>query len=193
MKSSKRNFFILLAIPAAVFYGTSLVVSSTAVTVHERNDALQTGDYVRSLQLQLLKAVQEKQFAEAEMFFRRLNKLDKAPPMVQRLGSVALFNNGKLNEAETLLRNLLLQNPGDFICRNNYAAVLTVRERPQALGEFLRAFEESGGSDFVEKNMRYCAEKFKTELPRDIVKSAGRAPVFNGVPIDAVTFEEEKR
>ena len=193
MKSSKRNFLILLAIPGAIFYGTSLVVSSTAVPLQENAGALQAKNYLRSLQLQLLKAVQEKRFGEAEMFFRRIRKLDKAPPMVQRLGSVALYHNGKLNEAETLLRNLLVQNPKDFICRNNYAAVLAAKGRPQALNEFVRAWEDSEGSSFVERNLYRCAGKFKTSLPGDMKKSEGRTPVFTGVPVDAVTFEEEKR
>ena len=194
MKSSRRNFFILLFFPVAIFYGTSLVVSSTAVPVRENETTLQAKNYFRSLQLQLLQAVQERRFAEAEMFFRRINKLDKVPPMVQRLGSVALYHNGKLNEAEKLLRNLLLRNPGDFVCRNNYAMVLTAKERPQALAEFIRAGKDSGGSAFIEKNLRRCAAKFKVELPRSEESSKeGRSPVFTGVPVDAVIFGEEMK
>ncbi|MBE6385681.1 MAG: hypothetical protein E7048_08460 [Lentisphaerae bacterium] len=194
MKSSKRNFFILLALPAVIFYVTSLVVGFTEVPVRESAPQGQERGYLRSLKMQLLKAVQEKRFAEAEMFFRRIKKLDKnTSSMVQRLGSCALFYNGKLNEAETLLRNLLLRNPGDFICRNNYAVVLMVKNRPRAVEEFFRASEDSGGISGIEKNLRRSAEKFKVELPRSAVGSEDRNAVFSGTPADLIVFGEEKK
>ena len=194
MKSSKRNFFILLAVPIAVFYGSSLVVSTTAVPIQESKNSPREKQYLRSLQLQLLKAVQEKRFSEAEMFFRRISKMDKVSAMVQRLGSVALYHNGKLNECEKQLRNLLLRNPKDFICRNNYAMVLMAKKRPQALAEFVRACEDSRRSSFIEKNLLRCAGEFKAELPRGITGlTENTSPVFTGVPVDAIVFEEENK
>lgn len=194
MKSSSRNVLILFALPALVFYATSLVVSFTEIPVREDVAQRQEKRYLRSLKIQLLKAVQEKRFAEAEMFFRRIKKMDKnVSPMVLRLGSCALYYNGKLNDAETLLRNLLLRNPGDFICRNNYAAVLMKQGRIQAVGEFFRACEESGGITGIENNLRRCAEKFKTELPRNLAVSKNKNAVIPGESVDLIVFEEEKK
>lgn len=193
MKSSKRSFFILLALVLAIFYGTSLVVSSTIVPLHEKEAASPEKNYLRSLQLRLFEAVREKRFAEAEIYFRRINKSGTPSAMVRRLGSVALYRNGKLNEAEKLLHNLLLRNPSDFICRNNYAMALMARGQMQAVAELVKACKDSGRSPFIEKNLQRCAARFKVELPAAVKNPAEGAPLLTGVPVDAVTFEEEKK
>ena len=140
MKHSTRNLLILLTLFCLVLYGTSLVVGATVVPARKEVSQAHADLYRRNLQQQLLTLVKEKRFAEAEIVFRRVLKLDPRSRYIRRLGSVVLYRNGKYNEAEVLLRNMLLRAPGDFICRNNYAMVLTVKKQPRALKEFFKSF-----------------------------------------------------
>lgn len=193
MKSSKRNLLIQLAVLGAVFYGTSLVMSSTVIPRQIDNEELHKVKYVRQLQMQLLGHISEKRFNEAEITYRRIIKLDKNNRRVRRLGSVALFRNGKYTECAKELRSLLLSDPGDFISRNNYAMVLFKQNDPRAMSEFFRAWEESGHSAFVGENLRFCAGKFKMELSVKKDPSEDRSAFLGAVPIDGLKVEEEKK
>lgn len=193
MKSSKRNLLILLAVLGAIFYTTSLVMSSTVIPHQSGAGDLHKGKYVRQLQMQLLKLVSEKRFSEAEIIYRRLIKLDKNNRRVHRLGSVALFHNGKYNECGKVLRSLLLSDPGDFVSRNNYAMVLFRQNDPRAVGEFFRAWEESGHSSFVGENLRFCAGKFKMELSLKKEFSENKSAFLEAAPVDGLKVEEEKK
>ena len=192
MKNSRRNLFILLALLCLILYGTSLVVGATVVPARKGVSQEQANLYRRNQQQQLLTLVKEKRFAEAEIVFRRVLKLDPGNRYIRRLGSVVLYHNGKYNEAEVLLRNMLLRAPGDFICRNNYAMVLTVKKQPRALKEFFKAWQDSGGSPFIEENMRRSSKALNLELsPAGQVKKAGSA-YLETVPLDAICTGEEK-
>ena len=192
MKSSKRNLIILLSLLCLILYGTSLVVGSTVVP--SRKGVLQehAGLYQRNLQQKLLMLVKEKRFPEAEIVFRRLLKLDPRNRYIRRLGSLVLYHNEKYNEAEVLLRNMLLRNPGDFICRNNYAMVLTVKKQPRALKEFFKAWQDSGGSSFIETNMRRCAGIFKLDPPPANQTKKAESAYLETIPLDAICIGEEK-
>ena len=53
MKKSKRNLIFLAVILGAVFYGTSLVITSTAVPVRQGGEEELSGKYLRSLKVRI--------------------------------------------------------------------------------------------------------------------------------------------
>lgn len=191
MKDSKRNFIILSLLLVALFYGSSLVMSSTVVPPSETSDAETPEKYLRSLKMQLHDAVHKKRFHEAEVIFRRTLKLDPRNRMIRRLGSVVYYHNGKLNEAENLLRNLLLRNPGDFVCRNNYAMVLLAKKNPKAFNELKKAWLDSEGTPFILNNLKYCAKVFGQKLSPD--ENAEEDLLLAVPPVDAIAVDEEKK
>lgn len=189
MKIFRRNLLILTLLLVAVCGGTLLVISNTAVPMRNSETSEKKGDYLRALKLRLIELVGKKEFAEAEIVFRRLRKIEPENRFLLRLGSVVYFRNGKLNEAENLLRNLLLRTPGDHICRNNYGAVLLAKNRREALGELRRAWLDSGKAAFIGKNFQECAKRFKIKLPEELFRDDTASPP----PLDAVTLVEEKK
>ena len=193
MTSAKRNLLIQLAVLGGIFYCTSLVMSSTVIPQPGDSGEMHKVKYVRQLQMQLLDQVSGKRFNEAEVTYRRIIKLDKRNRRVRRLGSVALFHNGKYNECGKVLRSLLLSDPGDFVSRNNYAMVLFKQNDPRAMSEFFRAWEDSGHSTFVGENLRFCAGKFRMELALKKDPSEEKSAFLGAVPIDGLKVEEEKK
>ena len=189
IKNSKRNLVILGAVLCAVVYGTFLVTSSTTVPVREKNAVEKSAVYLRSLKRRLYVLVEKKQFVEAGIVFRRLWKLDPERNILC-LGSVVCYHNRKFNEAENLLRTLLLRNPGDFICRNNYAMVLAARDRIEAVRELEQAWRDSGKKGFIGKNLLYCAGLFKVQLPGSVSIDAA---ADLSAPPEAITAPEEKK
>ena len=194
MKKNKRNLIILSLILGVIFYGTSAVISFTVVPAHPKKSADTPERYLRSLKMELVKAVSGKRFHEAEVMYRRLAGIEKENRMIGRLGSVIYFRNGKLNEAENLLRNLLLRSPGDFVCRNNYGMVLMVKNNPAAFRELKKAWEDSGRSRFIEENLLRCAALFKVKFTPDekFENENDEAAFLEAPPLDAITLAEEK-
>ena len=190
MKSFQRNLLLLSLMLGAVCCGTLLVVSNTAVPVRHENTAENAGNYLRLLKLRLVELVQRGEFAEAEIVFRRIRKSDPHNRIVLRLGSVVYYRNGKFNDAENMLRNLLLRTPGDFICRNNYGMVLWAKERREAVVELRRAWLDSGKLFFIGKNFRQCAKHFNINLPDELFAGENKDSL---PPPDAVTLAEEKK
>ena len=189
MNNSKRNFLILGAALCVIVCGTVWVTSSTTVPVREKEGTEKSAAYLRSQELRLRELIDKKQFAEAEIVFRRLRKLSSRRSILQ-LGSVVCFRNGKLNEAENLLRNLLLRAPRDFVCRSNYGMVLAAKGRIEGVYELERAWLESGKKAYIGKNLLYCAGIFKVKLPYAVpVDETADA----AIPPEAITQPEEKR
>ena len=190
MKNSKRNLVILSLMLGVVFYGTSAVISFTAAPIREKEETDTPERYLRSLTMELVKAVSEKRFHEAEIIYRRLSGIEADNRMIGRLGSVIYFRNGKLNEAENLLRNLLLRRPGDFICRNNYGMVLWAKKNPAAFKELKKAWDDSGKSAFIGENLLRCAAFFKVKFTPGYENDD--AAFLDTPPVDAITLAEEK-
>lgn len=190
MKRSKRTLLILGAFLGVIFYSTFLVVSSTSVPVREYDKSDTPKAYLRTLQLRLYELVTQKKFTEAEIVFKRIRKLNPDNRSILRLGSVVCYRNGKLNEAENLLKNLLLRNPEDFICRNNYGMVLMAKDRVEAVRELQKAWENSGGLTFIGKNLQRCAKRFNVKLTAEIPEEDNE---FLNIPPDAISAAEEKK
>ena len=189
MKTSQRNLLILLSLLCAVFCGTLLVLSLVSVPRRPAETAEDSRAYLRSLQMRLVELVQKKEFSEAEIVFRRIRKRSSKVRVIQRLGSVVFFHNGKLNDAENLLKSLLLRAPDDYICRNNYGMVLFAKNRREALAELRKAWLDSGKLAFIGKNFQQCSKKFNVQLPETLFAGDKPNPV---IPPDAVIFAEEK-
>ena len=189
MKSSKRNLLILGVTLCTIVYGTFLVTASTTVPVREKGSSEKSVRYLRTLERRLYELVEKKQFPEAEIVFRRLWKL-KTDRNILCLGSVVCFRNGKLNEAENLLRNFLMRNPGDFVCRNNYAMVLAAKDRVEAVREMEKAWYDSGKKAYIGRNLLYCAGIFKVKLPGSV--SIGSTADLSAPP-EAITAPQEKK
>ena len=190
MKKSKRNLIFLAVILGAVFYGTSLVITSTAVPVRQGGEEELSGKYLRSLKVRIYELVEKKQFAEAEIIFRRIRKLEPGNKMILRLGSLIFYRNGKISEAENLLRSLLLRDPGDHICRNNYAVCLMKRKRIEAVKELEKAWQGSGRKNFIGRNLQISAAFFNVKLPYPLLLDKNSS---DSVPADAITLQEEKQ
>ena len=190
MKNSSRNLLVLALLLCVVFCGTFFVVSVTSAPRRPADKVEDSKVYLRSLQMRLVELVQNREFAEAEIVFRRLRKLNTRSRVVLRLGSVIFYHNGKLNEAETLLKNLLLRTPDDYICRNNYGMILMARRRREALAELRKAYLDSGKLAFIGTNFQNCAKKFNIQLPESLFADDKITPV---IPPDAVIFAEEKK
>lgn len=191
MKNARRNLTILALVLGGVCYGTFLVVGSTAVPVLQEESGAVPGEYLIALQERLYELVEKEAFAEAEIVFSRVRKLNPDNRNILRLGSVIRFRNGKLNEAENLSRNLLLSNPGDYVCRNNYGVVLMAKGRKEAVRELEKAWLDSGKKAYIRNNLQLCAAAFNMELDLPLSKEEGS--FSEAVPLDAITLPKEKK
>lgn len=190
MKNTKRNLAVLITALGVIFYGTFLVVSSTAVPLREKAPVKKPDAYALLLQRRLLELIEKKEFAEAEIVFRRLRKIKPVERNILRWGALIFYHNGKLNEAENLLRNLLLRDPGDFVCRNNYGMILLAKRRAEAFRELDKAWHDSGKKAYIGRNLLYCAEILKIKLPYAVsLEQSADAPV----PREVITRPEEKK
>lgn len=194
MKKNKhlRNLVILFLMLSATIYGTVFLVERFGITEERRSASETTRSYLRSMQMQLYGKLQEKNYAESEIFIRRILKLDPGNVAMQRIAGKIYYHNGKLNEAENVLRNLLMRNPGDIICRNNYGMVLLAKKQPESFRELLRACNDSGRTSFIAKNLYYAVDVLK--LPKmEIPENSAAEPLFTSVPLDAITAPEEDK
>lgn len=151
-----------------------------------------TRSYLRSMQMKLYEKLIEKKYDESEILIRRILKITPGNPAMQRIGGTIYYHNGKLNEAEKLLRNLLMRNPSDSLCRNNYAMLLLARKRPEALNELFRAYTDSRGSAFIAQNIAY-AQKVLNRPAETLPDDFSDVPVFHSPPIEAIIAPEEKK
>ena len=87
------------------------------------------------------------------------NYLRHAPDdgdMRRQLGKL-LFEEGRYDEAYDAYYAALMNDPGDFIARNNMGVVLMkLGRREDALREFKDAFDASGEEFFVAANLACC-------------------------------------
>ena len=187
----RRNLLLLAAVLAAVVYGTAFVADNTAAPVRREGAREGRKAYLRSLQSKLHDALTERRYDECELLIRRILKLAPENRNMQRAAGMIYYRNGKLNEAENILRSLLLRHPEDLLCRNNYAMVLLARGRREALPELKRALDDSGNSEFIAENYLYAGRKLGVKLEAPAAKGAPQ-PLFPVPPLDAITAPEEK-
>ena len=186
-----RNLLILLLALAATVYASTCLVERFGVSAR-KTSADGTSSYLRSLQHKLYEKLLDKNHAESEILIRRILKLDPKNTAMKRIAGKIYYHNGKLNEAENMLRNQLMRNPGDILCRNNYAMVLLARKRPEALRELVKAFAASGQSPFIAENIMYAAKKLN--MPQiSLPEKTALQPLFTAVPVDAISSPEEKK
>ena len=187
----RRNLFLLAAVLAAVVYGTAFVADNTAAPIRRTGGRDGRKVYLRSLQGKLHDALAERRYDECELLIRRILKLAPENRSMQRAAGKIYYQNGKLNEAENILRSLLLRHPEDLLCRNNYAMVLLARGRREALSELKKALDGSGSSEFIAENYLYAGRKLGVKLEAPPVEGAPQ-PLFPVPPLDAITAPEEK-
>ncbi|MBQ7696382.1 MAG: hypothetical protein IJT50_14805 [Lentisphaeria bacterium] len=187
----RRNLFLLAALLAAVVYGTAFVADNTVAPVRETGAWEGPKAYLRSLQSKLHDALTERRYDECELLIRRILKLAPENRSMQRAAGKIYYQNGKLNEAENILRSLLLRHPDDLLCRNNYAMVLLARGRREALPELKKALDDSGNSEFIVENYLYAGRKLGVKLEAPPAEGAPQ-PLFPVPPLDAITVPEEK-
>ena len=187
----RRNLLLLASVRAAVVYGSVFVADNTVVP--SRGEGAWEGPraYLRSLQGKLHDALTERRYDECELLVRRILKLAPGNRSMQRAAGKIYYQNGKLNEAENVLRSLLLRHPDDLLCRNNYAMVLLARGRREALPELKKALDGSGNSEFIAENYLYAGRKFGVKLEVPPADGAPQ-PLFPVPPLDAITAPEEK-
>ena len=187
----RRNLLLLAVVLAAVVYGTAFVADNTAAPVRREGAREGRKAYLRSLQSKLHDALTERRYDECELLIRRILKLAPENRNMQRAAGMIYYRNGKLNEAENILRSLLLRHPEDLLCRNNYAMVLLARGRREALPELKRALDDSGSSEFIAENYLYAGRKLGVKLEAPAAEGAPQ-PLFPVPPLDAITAPEEK-
>ena len=187
----RRNLFLLAALLAAVVYGTVFVADNTAAPARREGAWEGPKAYLRSLQSKLHDALTERRYDESELLVRRILKLAPENRSMQRTAGKIYYQNGKLNEAENILRSLLLRHPDDLLCRNNYAMVLLARGRREALPELQKALDGSGNSEFIAENYLYAGRKLGVKLEVPPAEGAPQ-PLFPVPPLDAITVPEEK-
>lgn len=187
-----RNLVIITLFLGVVILGSAVIAGHFGVAPRKTPYFDTKRSYLRSMQMRLYEKLTEKKYDESEILIRRILKIAPENHAMQRVAGKIFYCNGKLNEAETLLRNLLMRNPADILCRNNYAMVLLARKRPEALKELLRAYTDSRGSSFIAGNIAY-AEKILKQPAGKIPDDFSEPPIFHTPPLDAVTVPEEKK
>ena len=189
--SSRRNFIILAVFLGAVIYGTVFIVDNAEPPRRKSGARDDAGTYLRSLRLRLRELLEGRHYTEAEIIVRRILKQVPENRAAQLAAGKIYYHNGKLNEAENILRGLLLRYPDDALCRNNYAMVLLARERREALNELRKAFAASSGSGFILENYRYASGKLKEAGPEPELGNEAGPPLYPVPPLDAITAPEE--
>jgi len=188
---SRRTFLLLVFALCAVIYGTVFIVDNISVPVRKEPAWEGPRAYLRSLQSQLHDALTERRYAEGEMLIRRILKLAPGNRNMHRTAGKIFYHNGKLGEAESVLRNQLLRHPEDLLSRNNYGMVLLARGKREAFQELKKAYEGSGNSGFIGENLRYAGKKLGLEVPAAPEGGTGGTPLFPVPPLDAIIAPEE--
>jgi len=112
---------------------------------------------------------------------------------MRRLLGKVLFDSGRYDEARNAYYAALLNDPEDFVARNNMGVVLMKQGRGEdALREFKDAFDASGQEAFIAANLAICHERTGNSAEaaslRDMVSEGGSGELT--IPEDALMLAD---
>ncbi len=151
------RFLILLGVLLLVAAATVLVISTYSAPVPEVRQPPPPPRLLWQLRNQVGNLMEARNFPEAQIVLARLLRLDPESSANRRLMTRLLYENHHHAEAVSLCRELLAQNPGDAVIRNNLGMLLVANRSFEAgIKELEKALEYSGdNSPFVSNNLAY--------------------------------------
>ena len=114
---------------------------------------------------------------------------------MRRLLGKVLFETGRYDEARDAYYAVLMNDPGDFVARNNMGVVLMKQGKTgDALREFRNAFDASEQEVFVAANLACCLEQSEDAPGAENIWRAVREGVRNNgdlmIPEDALMLAD---
>ena len=150
MNSKTRCLLVILG----VFTVVNAAVLLTGTGLSARRDVWEQTELPEKWKERVFKMISEHRRQEAITTLR--NYLRHAPDdgNMRRLLGKVLFESGRYDEARDAYYAALLNDPGDFVARNNMGVVLMKQGHAEdALREFKEAFDASGQEIFIAANL----------------------------------------
>ena len=149
---NRKGRFLLLALAFLIAVNAAVVLAGRSAA--PRNAEAERGKLSAKWKKRISDMVEARQYQEAIPTLR--NYLRHAPDDVgmRRVFGKVLFEAGRFAEAEDAYYAALMNDPEDFVSRNNIGIVMMRRGRVRdALRELKYAFETSGQELFVAANL----------------------------------------
>ena len=193
MNSKSRMLLVILGVLTAV----NAAVLFTGTGLSARRDVWEQTELPAKWRERVFKMIGERHHQEAITTLR--NYLRHAPEdgNMRRLLGKVLFESGRYDEARDAYYAALLNDPGDFVARNNMGVVLMrQRHAEEALREFKEAFDASGQEVFIAANLACCCESVGDTVGAGNIWKAVREGMRGGevmIPEDALMLADAER
>ena len=184
----------LLAILAACFAANvALVLAGRGFP--DQRDAWDQTELPANLKERVFKMIGERRYQEAIPTLRNYLRYAPKDGDMRRLLGKVLFDSGRYDEARDAYYAALLNDPDDFIARNNMGVVLMKHgSAGDALRELKDAFYASGQEVFVAANLAKCYERSGDAAEAEKVWNAIREGVRGSgevvIPEDALMLAD---
>ena len=133
--------------------GTLLVVSTYRQKKVKHGYDLKHA-HIRQLHQQVILFVQYRKYYEAEQLLHRINRVHPGSHGTAKMLAKVFFLQGKLAQAEDILRRLVLTIPEDPAVRNNLGEVMIEKKFYESgIRELLEAEKLSGGARYIQLNL----------------------------------------
>ena len=148
---NKKTRFLLAILGVFAAANAAVVLVGRRVAAH---DVREQTELVKNWKARVNDMIEDRRQQEAVTSLR--NYLRHAPDdgNMRRLLGKVLFESGRYGEARDAYYAALLNDPGDFVARNNMGVVLMKQGHAEdALREFKEAFDASGQEVFIAVNL----------------------------------------
>ena len=149
----KERLWFLLVLLLGCAAATAAVIMTYQAPV-DQQIGRSYAEWLANWRISVMAMVRDRRYPEAERAIRSyLRYVPEDGKMRSLLGKV-LCGNGNYAEAADVYYVILLNDPGNFIARNNLGVVLARKRQPdEAVRELQEAFEISGGESFIGFNL----------------------------------------
>ena len=142
-----------------IFGAANAAVMFTGRGAPERQNVWEHTELPAKWKSHVFKMIGEGHRQEAILMLRDYLRYAPADGDMRRLLGKMLFEEGRYDEAYDTYYAALMNDPGDFVTRNNMGVVLMkLGRREEARREFKDAYDASGEEPFIAANLVCCDE-----------------------------------
>ena len=194
MNSKSRHLLVILVVLAVV----NAAVLLTGTGLSTQRDVWEQTELPAKWKERVLKMIGDNHQQEAITALRNYLRHVPDDGNMRRLLGKVLFESGRCNEARDAYYAALLNDPGDFVARNNMAVVMMkLGYAEDALREFKEAFDGSGQEVFIAANLARWYELSGDAVSAGNIWNAVREGVRVGgevmIPEDALMLADVEK
>lgn len=162
--NNKSRFMLAIL---GVFGAANAAVMFTGRGASERQNVWEQTELPGKWKSRVFRMIGERHRQEAILMLRDYLRHASADGDMRRLLGKMLFEEGRYDEAYDTYYAALMNDPGDFVARNNMGVVLMKQgRREEARRELKDAYDASGEEPFIAANL-VCCDESSDDVPHD--------------------------